>query len=51
MQNREAVMALAALAQESRLATFRLLVRVPPDSPPAGLRMPSAFHRRRSRST
>lgn len=30
MQNREAVTALAALAQESRLATFRLLVQAGP---------------------
>ena len=30
MQNKEAVAALAALAQESRLATFRLLVQVGP---------------------
>ena len=30
MQNNDAVLALAALAQESRLATFRLLVQVGP---------------------
>jgi DNA-binding transcriptional ArsR family regulator len=31
MQNKDAVTALAALAQESRLATFRLLVEAGPD--------------------
>jgi DNA-binding transcriptional ArsR family regulator len=31
MQNKDAVAALAALAQESRLATFRLLVAAGPD--------------------
>lgn len=31
MENRDAVVALAALAQESRLATFRLLVQAGPD--------------------
>jgi DNA-binding transcriptional ArsR family regulator len=31
MDNKEAVAALAALAQESRLATFRLLVQAGPD--------------------
>ena len=31
MENRDAVVALAALAQESRLATFRLLVQAGPE--------------------
>jgi len=31
MENKQAISALAALAQESRLAVFRLLVRVGPD--------------------
>jgi ArsR family transcriptional regulator len=31
MENKDAVLALAALAQESRLATFRLLVQAGPE--------------------
>jgi ArsR family transcriptional regulator len=36
MNERDTVMALAALAQESRLAVFRLLVQRGPDGYPAG---------------
>ncbi len=52
MDNTEAISALAALAQESRLDVFRLLVQAGPDGLPAGqiaerLNLPSAtlsFH-------
>lgn len=37
MENKEAVAALAALAQESRLAVFRLLVRNAPEGLTAGV--------------
>ena len=37
MENKEAVTALAALAQESRLAVFRLLVRNAPEGLTAGV--------------
>jgi DNA-binding transcriptional ArsR family regulator len=36
MDNEEAIRALAALAQDTRLETFRLLVRLEPDGLPAG---------------
>ena len=36
MENTDAVAALAALAQENRLAVFRLLVQAGPDGLPAG---------------
>ncbi len=36
METKNAVVALAALAQESRLAVFRLLVQAGPDGMPAG---------------
>jgi ArsR family transcriptional regulator, arsenate/arsenite/antimonite-responsive transcriptional repressor len=36
MKNTEAIAALAALAQPTRLETFRLLVRREPDGVPAG---------------
>lgn len=36
METKEAVKALAALAQDTRLATFRLLVETGPDGLPAG---------------
>jgi DNA-binding transcriptional ArsR family regulator len=35
MENKDAIVALAALAQESRLATFRLLVQAGPEGLPA----------------
>jgi hypothetical protein len=36
MENEEAITALAALAQSTRLDTFRLLVKHEPDGIPAG---------------
>jgi ArsR family transcriptional regulator len=36
MDNEDAIRALAALAQETRLETFKLLVRLEPDGLPAG---------------